>query len=49
MLERYSHPNIEAQRRAMEQMVEYRIQQREREAAAAAQFVEKPEKPVTVN
>jgi integrase len=49
MLERYSHPNLEAQRRAFEQMVEYRNQQREREAAAAQQFEDKPEKPATVN
>jgi integrase len=49
MLEKYSHPNIEAQRRAFEQMVEYRNQQREREAAAAQQFEQKPEKPATVN
>ncbi len=49
MLERYSHPNRDAQRRAMEQMVEYRNQQREREVAAAQQFENKPEKPATVN
>ena len=49
MLEKYSHPNVDAQRRAFEQMVEYRNQQREREAAAMKQFEDKPEKPVTVN
>ena len=48
MLERYSHPNLEAQRRAFEQMVAYRNEQREREAAALKQF-ENPEKPATVN
>jgi integrase len=52
MLDRYSHPNIEAQRRAFENITTYRKQQRkklEANAARARSKQRKDETPATVN